>query len=281
MLSLDEHFLLPEESYIRQAFHLAFPSELAEDRRFLIVLDAYFDDSGTHDGSPVVSVAGYLGLPAKWVSFETEWKLAMSEFGLNHFGMADYSNRAKPYCYWTEEERYARLERLMKISNAYALGSVGIAVPTESFNRVMSEKAKRISGGPYGLAATACFLRVANLVKSLSSEAWVAYIFESGTRGAGEVLKVFQENERDESQKHELRLLSLRFENKRQFVPLQAADIVAYETYRQLPKQLGTDPRPPRFPILNQLLTIPKDWGYLEEEELRKWNEVISQKEES
>lgn len=281
MFSHEEHLFLPEEGYIRQAFQLAFPSELAEDRRFLIVLDAYFDDSGTHDGSPVVSVAGYLGLPAQWISFETEWKSAIAEFGLNHFGMADYSNKAKPYCEWTEEQRYARFAKLMKICNAYALGSIGIAVATESFNRVMSGKAKRICGGPYGLAAIACFLRVAELVKSLSSEAWIAYIFESGTVGAGEVLKVFQKNERDESQKHQLRLLSLRFENKRQFVPLQAADIVAYEMYRQLPKQIGTDLRHPRLPILNQLMTLPKDWGYLDERELDKWNEVISRKEEN
>ncbi len=100
-------------------------------------------------------------------------------------------------------------------------------------------------------------------------------MFESGGKGAGQILKVFTENERNRSNKEHWRLLSLRFENKHEFVPLQAADILAYEIYRQLPKQIGTDARPPRLYSLNTLLEIPSDWGRLDARQLREWAEII------
>ena len=37
------------------------------------MLGAFFDDSGTHDGSPVVAMGGLLGTDEQWRTFEERW----------------------------------------------------------------------------------------------------------------------------------------------------------------------------------------------------------------
>jgi hypothetical protein len=104
---------------------------------------------------------------------------------------------------------------------------------------------------------------------------WIAYVFEDGTAGRGQLQKAFEYNRRDPDQKKNLRLRSLRLEDKRTSAPLQAADILAYELYRQLPRQIGLDPRPPRQPILRMLARPPRSWGTFDEDELKKWSEIV------
>jgi len=58
--------------YIRSAFRLAFPRSARE--RVVVSLTAYFDEAGTHKGSPAVAVAGYIGHDRDWRVFESEWK---------------------------------------------------------------------------------------------------------------------------------------------------------------------------------------------------------------
>jgi hypothetical protein len=267
-------------NYTREALRLAFPSIVPEGSRFVVILTAYFDDSGTHAGSDAVAVAGYISTPDQWIRFETQWRAALENLGLPMFHMTSFANGVGPYRQWSEPQRRIRLGRLIDIIHANVLGSFGVVVPTEPFNRLFSARAKAHCGGAYGLAATVNFLEVARIVKGIDEaqawDAWIAYVFESGTTGAGQILKVFQYNEQDTKEKEKLRLLSLRFENKREFVPLQAADILAYELYQLLPRQLGIDPRPVRSGVLSLLAANPThNWGQLDEAAIKEWAERI------
>jgi hypothetical protein len=138
----------------------------------------------------------------------------------------------------------------------------------------MSEKARRITGGAYGLAATACFMDAATLLEPTFPTARIAYTFESGAKGAGQILKVFQQNYKDPVQRATLKLAGLSFSGK-DVVPLQAADILAYEMFKHLPRQLGMEARRPRLERLRPLSVPPHIWGYLEESELRKWDSLL------
>jgi hypothetical protein len=71
-----------------------------------------------------------------------------------------------------------------------------------------------------------------------------------------------------------LRLLSIAFEDKRLFPPLQAADLLAYELHKQLPRQLGIETRPIRY-TLRELAKLPRSWGTMDADEMRKWHYVL------
>ena len=264
----------PGGSYVTEALRLRFPAKIPKDNRYVVTITAYFDESGTHIGSKFVTVAGYLALSEKWLTFEAEWEQALKAFEIEMFHMSDFANQAPPFDNWPEEKRRACLQTLLNIINRHAAMSVGFTIPFDLYDAILSDEAKTFCGGPYGLAAQACFLDIAqSFDKHTDEDIWIAYILEQGSRGAGQVLKVFQENVRIPERKRDLRLLSLGFEDKRQFLPLQAADILAYELYRALPKELNQEK--PRYPLV-ELAKIPRRWNYPTASTLENFNKVLT-----
>jgi len=53
------------------------------------MLEAYFDESGTHRGSPVMCVAGYLFDSDQAFRLDQEWGATLADFGLSHFHAVD------------------------------------------------------------------------------------------------------------------------------------------------------------------------------------------------
>jgi len=262
--------------YLEEALALAFPCNIPKEGRLLMIFHAYLDDSGTHEGSGTVALAGYLSTASRWLQFESEWRNALSDFGIDMFRMSKFANRVDVFEDWTEDERRHRLQRLIEIINRNAGMSVGVGIRKQLFDSIFSEKAKAYAGGAYGVAFACILIELANEIPKVHPEAQVAYVLESGTPGAGEVLRIFQENMKSRSYAKEFRLLSLRFADKRRFLPLQAADIVAYELYKHLPKQ-PTMPSDARYP-LRELSKIPRRWITPDAEGLRNFNLVLEAK---
>ncbi len=242
----------------------------------MVVLTGYFDASGTHKGSETVVVAGFLGLARHWVDFSARWQLALNDFGIDHFPMTDFANKAPPYHDWKEPERRTRLALLLAIITESAIGSVGIVVDRSAFDQMVSPRARVVCGDAFGMTATALFMEVGGLLDEIASpEDRVSYVFDQGSPGAGTVLRIFQHNMRDAEQRAQLRLIGLRFEDKKLLLPLQAADSLAYELYKDTPRRFGRGLRPQRFP-LKELATIPWRWMGMTDENIQMFSDVLS-----
>jgi hypothetical protein len=200
----------------------------------------YLDESGTHTASEAVAVAGYIAPPGAWAQFEVEWRAALTDLGVEAFHMAPFSNRAGRYAWWPEEKRRDGLARLIGIVNDRALASVGVVLPVHLYDRLLTGTARERSGGPYGLAAVACAMEVAEILRA-DEEAVADYVFENGALGRGQLAKVLRDNAGSPEARNWSRIASVRFEDKRRYLPLQAADILAYELYKHLPRHLGLD----------------------------------------
>lgn len=51
---------------------------------------AFLDKSGTHAGSKVTAIAGYVIKPEALLSLESEWSLALREFDVNELHMREF-----------------------------------------------------------------------------------------------------------------------------------------------------------------------------------------------
>jgi hypothetical protein len=112
--------------------------------------------------------------------------------------------------------------------------------------------------------------------KGISSEARIAYVFEAGAKGFGQVSNLFRENINDPVRRDHFRIQDFRFGLKKEMLPLQAADILAYEMFRFLPMKLGLDTKPERSFYTDRLERLsPHRWTYLEETELQKYRDVM------
>src|SRR3972149_227320 len=141
------------ESLFRELISIAFADSL-EERRLVVMLVGYFDDSGTHDTAHAVVIGGFVGEAAHWLGFNDAWCGVLKEFGLDYFHTADWSNKAPPYDQksgWDDEKRHVCMNRLLGVIAHHELIAVGVGIPMEHYNSLLSQVAKdRLS--PYGLA---------------------------------------------------------------------------------------------------------------------------------
>jgi hypothetical protein len=80
---------------------------------------------------------------------------------------------------------------------------------------------------------------------------------------------LFEEDSKILEWQQEHRIIKLSFRDKRVFLPLQAADILAYELYKQSMRQFGDETRPTRYPL--KMLSGKKGkWVYMTDELLRQ-----------
>jgi len=247
----------------------------------VLVLDAYFDESGTHSTSRCVSIAGYVSTPERWRQFDIEWRASLSEWGLEFFHMTDFCSKdSRPYNSWSPEEKQQRWSRLVRIINRHAMFSVGWSVATNYYDMVLSQEAKDDLGGPYGLCSRVCQIEAAKMVKSQCGEPypWIAYTYAAGAIGVGQVADSFNSLQKRQKDKDYFRAHSLSFREMKQFTPLQAADILAHEIYRQRQKEDGWDKGLPRIRLLYQLTRLRWSWGHLDPKQLMTWNKVLIKK---
>src|SRR5437868_5022689 len=55
----------------------------------MVMLTAYFDESGTDGRSPIVAVGGHLSTVERWEAFQLEWKGFLQNNGVQTFHATD------------------------------------------------------------------------------------------------------------------------------------------------------------------------------------------------
>jgi hypothetical protein len=237
------------------------------------VLHGYFDDSGTHSGSDCIVFAGLLSLADKWLTFNEQWESALNDFGLDYFHMADFVGGYREYEHWEPAQKQERLERLLEIINSNIMLSVGIGIPRAAFDENIKDQPPQIFTHPYSLAVIWCIGMITDRFKQILtgqrfpiSEMWVSYRLEDGTKGKGEILETYEMIKGNAKLLEESRILSIGFEPKRHVLPLQAADILAHELYRDFTRK----PEEPESPALGLLRSRPHGWTKLKEDAVRK-----------
>lgn len=240
----------------------------------------FFDETGTHPESKIVGVAGFISNVENWEKFSVEWENALIEFGLKddpgYFHMTDFESRqASPYKDWSESVRHERFNKLLDIIARYEFSSVGCLIPKQQFEAIMSPFAVALCGGAYGLAAMVCFRLLAQAAIALDS--WIEYSLEDGASGKGALLTVYDpEKAYGQANMSNLHMISLEFRDKRVYLPLQAADILANVLYKAFPREMGWEERRPRRYALIQLSKGLNQWHYLDDARLQAWNQELS-----
>ena len=232
-----------------------------------MALTSYLDESGTHAGSDTIVVAGFLSTPRRWELFELAWRQILNKHGIAFFHMTDFAASREQFEGWDESKRRDCLGGLLEVINHHVIGSVGIVINMSDYHALVSPEAAKYAGGPYGFAASSCMMLFSRVMEATGVLGKIAYVFESGAEGHGQVAEAFNNTLSNPSNREYFHLLSIKFEPKQDFVPLQAADILAYELYQHLPTHLGNSSRPTRYP-LRALSQTPHDWGQVDPQSL-------------
>jgi hypothetical protein len=235
-----------------------------------MIYTVYLDESGTHQGAKSLIVAGYLALEEEWTAFELEWRAALSDYQVAAFHATDFANQVAPFDGWSSKKRLEFFESLTSIIARHAWAGYAVFIPIDRYTKAVSERAAKMLGGPYGLAALRLFFDVADTLRAVDPMAEIAYVLEDGARGKGQILKVYELKQQYDN----LRIRSLRFGTKDHFVPLQAADVLAYELYREHTRQIDGNVWPSRWSYLRPLGRLPCIGGVISEAETASWSRI-------
>jgi hypothetical protein len=93
----------------------------------------YMDESGTHEGSEIIAVAGYLGTYGTWQRFLQEWEPMMQHFAVKDFHMTDFEGRHREFDWrnywwrpWADDTRIRLIERVTTICQKHTIIGLGV-----------------------------------------------------------------------------------------------------------------------------------------------------------
>jgi Protein of unknown function (DUF3800) len=218
--------------------------------RPLMVLQAFFDDSGNEPNSPVFVLAGLITTPQRWAEFSDEWQAALDDQPrLDYFKMAEAEHFNKQFRKangWTNEKRDERVLQLACLVTKYAIGGIYAYLSHEKFDQWIRSirSPSRHSGHdhPYftlfhaGVQITA-YLRLNAFMNHPCD-----IVFDSqGSLGADAVyywhrLRNLQPVGASQAVLDTLSGYSAEppiFRNEKEFLPLQAADLYAWHLRRK------------------------------------------------
>lgn len=203
---------------------------LAGQAGYVIVLYAFIDESGTHDGSPVLTVAAYVGRPSKWNEFTKLWN--RRKFPIRVYHAADAQNLYGEFSGWTAERRDALVAKLLPTLTEIELD--GFIFGTQLFaldEAIRNHPGLRIYRDPptaYGAAFYWLTIKVLESYSAVGNSERIAFFHEQNNFAAHASSSFEWAKLRNPD-----RAMTLKFGSKDDYVPLQAADVLAYEANKR------------------------------------------------
>jgi hypothetical protein len=214
---------------------------LADQEGEVVVFRAFLDESGTHDGSPVLTVAGYLARPAAWRKWVPTWRRTLSPIKVFH--STDCNGFHREWEGWSREDRDAKVAQLLPLIPDPDLAGLAIGVVVRDLEKALEERPHLRpywDGDVYGACLQWWIHSLIDLMNRRGAREPVAIVHEQNDFAA-QAMRAFN-YVKAHHDPHNL-LVSFSFGSKDQFVPLQAADILAYDVGKKL---LNIDGKPRR-----------------------------------
>jgi hypothetical protein len=147
-------------------------------------LECAFDESGTHDGSPIVCVAGYVMEKEQARELDREWSEVLNwsalPRALPYFHMADCAPDPGNGVFAGLDKtlRIQLVARMIGVIKRRTVKGFAVTVNAEEFAAIVKDHP--LYRDPYVLAADAAMHGIMRWFKTLDAIERVAYVFETG-----------------------------------------------------------------------------------------------------
>ena len=199
----------------------------------MLVVTAYGDETGADTRDEVYAVAIYSSSVDKWETFSKLWGRMLYDFGVPYYHASELEAFWKSDVYKLVIKNRDVLIKLQSTAfsliKAYAQKGVAVAVIKKDFLDVMHP----LHGEDelYSFCAQECMRGMKFwLTRERHKAGLVNYVFEYGAQGWG----IFEKHTSDPVGRANFRTGTITRADKRVFFPLQAADALAFETYKEM-----------------------------------------------
>lgn len=221
---------------------------VGESRSILLVLSAYFDESGHSASSRIVSMAGWLAPPNIWDSLSVDWKSVLDdpEFRVSVFHMTDFENQWGEFdSGWSDNnKRHSFLGKLVEVIKRHDLCGIGSVILMSEYEISQELKEERASDA-YFLNFQMCSSDSVQIVARKFNAERVSFVFATQQEYVGRLPALYQ---KVQSWSNTERFGPIAYDTPQKMVPLQAADLIAYETFKFFENGIYNPDIPKRWP---------------------------------
>ena len=200
----------------------------------------FIDDSGSGGDAPYFVLAGYVCSESSWATFVGDWQ-ALLNFPpkLEYFKMYEAESLKGQFVGFTETARDERVNQFIDVILKCDPWDAAIAIPTGLYNEILYPLLPKSRTSPYYSAFVAMVTALSGFYRWQGSDELVDFIFDQqdgmetkGARMYGSIRKLFPN----------WRLGRIGFQDDKKVLPLQAADLIAWQTRRFMCAKEGTRP---------------------------------------
>jgi hypothetical protein len=245
--------------------------------RFLAVFIAYMDESGTHNQSEFASLAGYVNHSIGWTQVERTWKAVLSQYHVDEFHMTDFENRYGEFDwrnYWflpDQELRHPFMRDIIRALDPPKHLRVGCTISLRDYREIIPECFHK-EYNPYYFLFAKCIeqlWRVSFL--AIPPDEQLAFVFDEKLGFEGRSTAIFYAL-RDHQFPYSDKMGSVQFASSKKFVPLQAADLVAFEYRKYGEREIHKTGRPVRWTMQQLCANGAKGlFHHIRSDSLRAW----------
>lgn len=211
------------------------------------MLRAYFDDSGSHRDSDVVLWSGLFGNHYQWEHFEKLWAAKLQhpspgKVPLKRFHMANCQAADGEFLGWSRTATDFLTYELGDIILRCGLYSDGAAISRKDWDDLVTGNLRTALGDAEGYSLRMAFVRALKWARMKGGESKIAFIFDRSKEREGEGKRIFELFERYASiESSGVTPVSVAFSDSYNVLPLQGADMLAWEQYRYATEYLRSD----------------------------------------
>jgi hypothetical protein len=198
------------------------------------MMEAYFDESGTHAGSPVMCVSGYLlnarNSNAVYRAIKTKLAELRRKYPrIEFFHMKELAPGGGQFKGVPDKERQQIGRWLVELINARKTYGITVAVSEADYAATMPPEWIQQYGQAYTTCVRLCVHHLGAWADKQKYYGHIAYFFESGATHEAEADGLLRGMGADPEMKRKIRYGSHTFADKRIVLPLQLADVGAWE----------------------------------------------------
>jgi hypothetical protein len=214
------------------------------------MLTAYFDDSGTHPESDLVLWYGLFGNNFQWAYFNDLWAAKLKEPSpgkpvLARFHMAPCQAGDGEFIGWGRTATDFLVHELGDIILRCGLWSDGVAIPRKFWDELVTGDLRTALGDAEGYCLRMAFVRATEWARNHGGQNKIALVFDNRKEKEAEGKRIFQLFDHlSEIESSAVKPISFEFMDSKSTLPLQAADLAAWEMYQYSVESLKIGCRP-------------------------------------
>jgi Protein of unknown function (DUF3800) len=202
-------------------------------------LECYFDESGSHAGSPVLCVAGYVFEQEHCKALDLGWKQVLDRYHLPFFHMTSCAHKNWPFDHLSRDDCIDAQKAMIGLINEHALFGVAMAINERDYVAMFGEDSP--GGSPYSFCCWQILAGIRAWIDRTNFQGEIAYFFESGHDSEGEADALMKRIFKDRGLSNGYRYAAHAFVDKQKVRPVQTADILAWHWATQMKRWLGND----------------------------------------